>query len=83
MASKEETLAAIAAAGRRAKPYCYWNAVDAIQGAATEVRADREVVLAAVAQNGPALEYASEEVRGDRVVVLAAEAGGARGRECG
>ena len=35
--------------------------------------ADREVVLAAVQQDGDALRYASEELRGDREVVLAAE----------
>ena len=34
----------------------------------------REVVLAAVAQNGEALLYASDELRADREVVLAAVA---------
>ena len=35
---------------------------------------NRDFVLAAVAQNGEALEYASDELRGDREVVLAAVA---------
>ena len=35
---------------------------------------DREVVLAAVAQHGNALEYAAAELTGDREVVLAAVA---------
>ena len=42
--------------------------------ATDEQRADREVVLAAVAQNGYALRYASVELRADREVVLAAVA---------
>jgi histidinol phosphatase-like PHP family hydrolase len=33
---------------------------------------DKEVVLAAVKQNGLALEYASKELQNDREVVLAA-----------
>ena len=37
-------------------------------------RADREIVLAAVAQNGCALMFASEALRGDRDVVLVAVA---------
>eukprot|EP00928_Gymnodinium_smaydae_P047656 TRINITY_DN31811_c0_g1_i1.p1 TRINITY_DN31811_c0_g1~~TRINITY_DN31811_c0_g1_i1.p1 ORF type:complete len:254 (-),score=60.18 TRINITY_DN31811_c0_g1_i1:288-1049(-) len=40
--------------------------------APAEIRADREVVLAAVARNGCALEFASDELRADRDVVLAA-----------
>ena len=39
---------------------------------AHDVRADREVALAAVQQRGLALEYASPELRADREVVLAA-----------
>jgi hypothetical protein len=39
-----------------------------------ELQSDREVVLAAVAQNGRALEHASAELQGDREVVLAAVA---------
>ena len=39
--------------------------------AAEELRADREVVLAAVRQHGRGLEYAAEELRADREVVLA------------
>jgi len=35
-----------------------------------ELRADREVVLAAVKQDGEALRYASEELRADREVVM-------------
>eukprot|EP00971_Amphidinium_carterae_P293136 5819954-Amphidinium_carterae.1 len=36
------------------------------------LRADHEIVLAAVRQNGWALEYATEALRGDREVVQAA-----------
>ena len=46
----------------------------ALQFASGELREDREVVMAAVVQNGYALEYASEELRGDREVVMAAVA---------
>ena len=42
--------------------------------ASDELRNDREVVLAAVAQNGCALQYASEELRSDKEVVLTAVA---------
>ena len=47
---------------------------NALQFASAEMRADMEVVLAAVQQNGTTLEYrdASEEIRGDKEVVLAA-----------
>ena len=38
------------------------------------LRADQEVVLAAVAQDGWALEYASDGLRADKEVVLAAVA---------
>ena len=44
----------------------------ALRHASPEVRADREVVLAAVQQSGYALRHASLEVRADREVVLAA-----------
>ena len=37
------------------------------------MKGDKQVVLAAVAQNGMALHYASEEMKGDKQVVLAAE----------
>ena len=37
-----------------------------------EFRSDRELVLAAVKQDGSALQYASEELRSDRELVLAA-----------
>ena len=40
--------------------------------AAAELQDDREVVLAAVEQNGGALQYAAAELQGDREVVLAA-----------
>ena len=44
----------------------------ALAKADTRFRADREVVLAAVQQDGCTLEYASEDLRADRDVVLAA-----------
>jgi len=44
----------------------------ALYDASAELKADREVVLAAVNQNGLALGYASDELRADREVVLAA-----------
>eukprot|EP01051_Picozoa_sp_SAG22_P020497 SAG22_NODE_4161_length_1362_cov_19.376880_3_plen_253_part_01 len=52
-----------------------------LEHAAAELQGDREVVLAAVAQDGGALVYAAEGLRGDREVVLAAVAqdGGALG----
>lgn len=40
--------------------------------ASKELRADKEVVLAVVKQNGSALEHASEELQADKEVVLAA-----------
>ena len=43
-----------------------------LQYASEELRADREIVLAAVQDNGWALEYASDELRTDREIVLAA-----------
>ena len=45
---------------------------DCFKRASIELRADREVVLAAVAKRGGAIEYASEELRADRGVVLTA-----------
>ena len=42
--------------------------------AAAELRGDREIVLAAVAQDGNALWYAEAELKGDREIVLAAVA---------
>ena len=65
-ASKEETLAKIAAGG---------DAEFAVRDAAPEVQADKEVVFAAVAQSGGALKHAAAELRSDREVVLAAVAG--------
>ena len=44
----------------------------ALEYASLELRADREVVLEAVQQDGRALQYASEELQADREVVLAA-----------
>merc|ERR1712117_22807 len=41
-------------------------------GAPVELRADREIVLAAVRRNGYALRYASAELKADKEVVLAA-----------
>ena len=43
-----------------------------LENMSEELRADREVVLAAVSQNSEALECAAEELRADREVVLAA-----------
>eukprot|EP00971_Amphidinium_carterae_P183703 3646640-Amphidinium_carterae.1 len=40
--------------------------------AAEECKADRAIVLAAVQQNGRALQFAAEECKGDRSMVLAA-----------
>ena len=38
--------------------------------ASEELRADREIVLAALSQDGGALEYAAKELRADKEVVL-------------
>eukprot|EP00656_Telonema_subtile_P011531 TRINITY_DN1571_c0_g1_i19.p1 TRINITY_DN1571_c0_g1~~TRINITY_DN1571_c0_g1_i19.p1 ORF type:complete len:145 (-),score=43.98 TRINITY_DN1571_c0_g1_i19:357-791(-) len=46
-----------------------WNG-RALQHASEELRADREVVLAAVQQDGWALQHASEELRADREFML-------------
>ena len=43
-----------------------------LEFASEELRAERQVVLAAVKQFGNALEYASKELRADREIVLAA-----------
>jgi len=40
----------------------------------TELKADREIVLAAVAQCGYALRHAASELKADREIVLAAVA---------
>ena len=40
--------------------------------AAAPLKADREIVLAAVQQNGEALEYAAEPLKADREIVLVA-----------
>ena len=47
-------------------------ALMALKHASPELQADREVVLAAVQQNGEAFHYAAEELQADREVVLAA-----------
>ena len=44
----------------------------ALCDAPEEIRGDREVVMAAVAESAWTLRYASEELRGDREVVMAA-----------
>ena len=44
----------------------------ALRFASDELKADRQVVLAAVAQHGLALQHASSALRNDREVVLAA-----------
>ncbi|MGZ3634259.1 MAG: DUF4116 domain-containing protein, partial [Parachlamydiaceae bacterium] len=43
----------------------------ALQYTSKELKSDREIVLAAVKQNGGALEYASEELKNDREILLA------------
>jgi hypothetical protein len=48
--------------------------VDALEYASADLRADREFVLAAVAQNGHALKYVSVDLRADREVVVTAVA---------
>ena len=49
-------------------------AKDALKYAKEEMQGDREVVMAAVAQNGWALDYATEEMKGNRQVVMSAVA---------
>jgi hypothetical protein len=46
----------------------------ALQQPAAELRADREVVLAAMAKSGTVLQHSAAELRADREVVLAAVA---------
>jgi hypothetical protein len=41
--------------------------------AAQKLRADKEVVLAAVQQNSHALKYVAEELQADKEIVLVAE----------
>lgn len=43
-----------------------------LQYASEELQSDREVVLAAVSQNGQALKYVSKELESDKEVVMAA-----------
>ena len=43
-----------------------------MQWASEEMKGDRELCTAAVAQDGRALQWASEEMKGDRQVVLVA-----------
>jgi hypothetical protein len=52
----------------------YYQVSAILKQASAELRADREVVLAAVAQRGRALEHADASLRVDREVVLAAVA---------
>ena len=40
---------------------------------AQKLRADKEIVLAVVQQDGSALQYAAEELRADKEIVLVAE----------
>ena len=47
-----------------------------IPALASELRADHEIVLEAVKQNGSALKYASEELNNDEVVLEAAKQDG-------
>ena len=49
-----------------------WLATGFGSQSSVELRADREVVLAAVCQDGTALQFASAELQADREVVLAA-----------
>ena len=48
------------------------NIGNLLKFASEEFREDREIVMAAVMQNGLSLEYASEELREDREIVMAA-----------
>ena len=49
----------------------YWNNLN-IKWASEEMRGDKEVVLAAVQQDGRTLRYASEAMQGDAQVADAA-----------
>ena len=44
----------------------------ALEDATEELKGDREIVMAAVSQNGSALERAAEELKGDREIVMTA-----------
>jgi len=59
---------------RAANQYYGWNAAHTffLHHVSLELRNDKDVVLAAVKQDGRALEYASPELRNDKDVVLAA-----------
>jgi lambda repressor-like predicted transcriptional regulator len=46
--------------------------VDGLDNASEELKADKEIVMAAVEQNGNALEHASEELKADKEIVMAA-----------
>ena len=50
------------------------QAGDALQCAAAELKADKEIVATAVAQNGYALRYAAAELQADREIVATAVA---------
>ena len=45
---------------------------EALRYASEELKADKEVVMAAVQRYGSALEYASEALRGDPDIIAAA-----------
>ena len=47
-----------------------WAFADALRFASEELRADKEVVLEVVKQDGRALQFASEELRADKEIVL-------------
>eukprot|EP01046_Picozoa_sp_COSAG06_P029857 COSAG06_NODE_2799_length_6266_cov_19.296596_4_plen_871_part_00 len=51
-----------------------WGAMGILKKAPEELRGDKEVALAAVAQSGGALQHASDELRGAKEVALAAVA---------
>ena len=44
-----------------------------LDSTADELKADKEIVLAAVQSDGYALEYAAEELQADKEIVLVAE----------
>eukprot|EP00971_Amphidinium_carterae_P256974 5101624-Amphidinium_carterae.1 len=48
------------------------NGIFALRDVPERYRADREIVLAAVQENGVALKFAAEECKADRAIVLAA-----------
>ena len=55
--------------------------MDALKYASDELKADKEVVIAAVTRWGSSLEYASEDLRADKEVVMAAVAQDGRALE--